>query len=136
MAKFAAAYVEEMIAELVQVPVVTEPEFGRDISCLEEVDPTFKLVQGDEKLRQEIYRSIRTTAGTMFGDPDYSLDIDDFVHSRLSDVEMGARITARVKRNPNIRACVTEVVKTSSDTLKITVKATPLGTDRQIVLEV
>lgn len=136
MAKFAADYVEEMIAELVQVPVVTEPDGGRDISCLEEVDQTFKLVQGDEKLRQEIFRSIRTSSGTMFGDPDYSLDIDDFIHSRISDVEMGARITARVKRNPNIRACVTEVVKTSSATFKITIKATPVGSDTQITVEV
>lgn len=127
-------YLEQFIATLPSAPMAKDPDFGRDISAWDEVDPGWRMVQGDELLRQLVYRIITTAPYSMFSNPEFSLDIKEYLHTRLTGVEIGSRITARVKRHPNFQDCQT-VVNTITDGFHLKILATPVGRTQPVVVE-
>ncbi|MGV1035324.1 MAG: hypothetical protein ACOYBP_08955 [Microbacteriaceae bacterium] len=127
-------FLAEYIDAIPSRPLGAEPAFGRDISCKGEVDPGFAMVEGDERLRQLILRIVTTAPYSMFGDPDFSIDLSEFLHTRLTGTEIGSRISGRVKRHPYFDGC--EVTVTSIPKgLHFKIAATPVGNRNPIVVE-
>ena len=75
--------------------------YGEDISALTDVKDWRRTFEG-ELLKQQAFRRITTARGSYFGDPEYGIDIQEFLHSRLTLVDMSTRIVAEIKKDDRI----------------------------------
>lgn len=57
--------------------------YGTDISCTTDIDPSFRLVSGSELMREVIVRRLTCRKGSLLSDPLYGIDIRDFLNSRI-----------------------------------------------------
>ena len=67
-------------------PAGADVVFGSDLSCLDDVTPTFDTVAGDDPMAvaQSAYRRLRTAIGELLDDPDYGCDIDAYIQRGLT----------------------------------------------------
>lgn len=78
--------------------------YGEDVSALTEISD-WRTTFTDELLKQQCYRRITTARGSYFGDTEYGIDVQEYLHSRLSDQEIASRIVAELRKDERIRNC-------------------------------
>lgn len=66
-------------------------DFGTDIDCAPAgLDPLFGLVDGTTALAQAIFRRYETERGTLVDDPDYGLDVQSWIGTRVTTPQIFA----------------------------------------------
>lgn len=63
-------------------------DFGRDLSCRDDLDPTMREVEGLELVVEAGYRRLITPRGEYPGDPDYGDDLARFLHEGVTAAEL------------------------------------------------
>lgn len=72
--------------------------YGRDVSCVEDIDPTVREVEGEEALAEAWARRLSTPRGSLGSDtnpewaddPDYGLDCQSFLHRKMTAAEIAS----------------------------------------------
>lgn len=75
--------------------------YGQDISGLTGVTDWRLMIEG-ELLKQQAYRRITTARGSYYASFTYGIDIQEFLHSKLSDADMTSQIVAEIKKDDRI----------------------------------
>lgn len=104
--------IDAAIATLVpytNAPVYLEG-YGEDVAGLTHISD-WRKAYTDELLKQQCYRRITTARGTYFGNTEYGIDIQEYLHSRLSDKEIASRIVAELRKDDRIRQVRCECVR-------------------------
>jgi len=78
--------------------------YGEDINCLFQISDWRRTFKG-ELLKQLAFRCITTPRGSYFGDPEYGIDVQEFLHSRLTPAEMSSRVVAEIRKLPMVENC-------------------------------
>ena len=83
--------------------------FGDDITCDPEdgIPATFELVSGRAALVQAILRRFQTRRGTLVDDPDYGLDLTDWVGKRTDTAQLLAwqqALQAEARKDQRVRS--------------------------------
>jgi hypothetical protein len=85
-------------------------DLGTDVSCVEDLDPTFRLVTGREALAQALARRLSTKSGALAllgDDPDYGDDLRELVGEDLGAralFEIAARAEREALKDERIRS--------------------------------
>lgn len=102
------------------------PDFGTDISALDDLDPGFALVSGEAMLARAIARRLTTPRGGLFYDPDYGYDVRGLLLDSLTPAKLAsasAAIGSEVEKDPRVAAAsVTFTEDTSAARLTISVE--------------
>lgn len=113
--------------------------FGTDISCVDDLDPTFGLVAGNTTLAQAILRRLSTPRGGLLDDPDYGYD----VRSLLADEGTLRSLTAarvaianEVEKDERVFSCDVELeFLAPAESLLIRLEVTTARGPFRLVLE-
>jgi hypothetical protein len=70
-------------------------DLGHDLSCVSDLDPSMREVQGRIALAQACARRLQTPRGRLIDDPDYGYDLTDEIGDDLSPSDI-ARIASSV----------------------------------------
>ena len=62
--------------------------FGRDLSCREDLDPTMREVEGLEVLTEAAHRRLRTRRGRLLDEETYGIDLVDLLNAELTPDEL------------------------------------------------
>ena len=63
--------------------------YGRDVSCVEDLDAQAREVEGEEALAEAWTRRLSTPRGSLGeDDPDYGLDVMSFLHRKMTAAEV------------------------------------------------
>ncbi len=81
-------------APLIVVPSTAPNEVGVDVDCVTDVSPQFSLAYGIRNLANALLRRLITPRGSLFYDPDYGLDLREYLNAALTDGEVGALAAA------------------------------------------
>jgi phage baseplate assembly protein W len=69
----------------------SEDAYGLDISAVEDLDPMAREVEGEDALAEAIARRLTTPRGSLGDDdPDYGLDVADFLHRAMTAAEIAS----------------------------------------------
>ena len=71
------------------------PDYGLDISCTTDMDPSLRLVSGPTLMREVVVRRLTCRKGSLLSDPLYGIDIRDFLNSKFDSTSL-ARIQSLV----------------------------------------
>ncbi len=71
------------------------PDYGLDISCTTDMDPSLRLVSGPTLMREAVVRRLTCRKGSLLSDPLYGIDIRDFLNSKFDSTSL-ARIQSLV----------------------------------------
>jgi hypothetical protein len=63
-------------------------DFGHDLSCREDLDPTMREVAGVELLAEAGHRRLRTRRGQLLDEETYGLDVVDWLHAESTPDEL------------------------------------------------
>ena len=99
-------------------PTGADVGFGSDLSCTDDVSPTFETISGDEPLAvaQAAYRRLRTAIGELLDDPDYGCDIEAYIQRGLTpQVLQELKIGAQAELLTDDRIATVDVNLTSTD---------------------
>ncbi len=95
----------------------TDAAYGFDLSCVDDLDPMFPSVSGRTVLVQAIARRLTTSRGGLFYDPDYGLDIRDWLSEGLTPgkvLELEIAIAAQCRRDQRVESahatCVLDLI--------------------------
>jgi hypothetical protein len=68
------------------------PDFGSDVSTFVagDLDPSFNLITGPHVVAENIARRLSTTRGTMIDDPNFGLNLRDFLNSAMTPQQIFA----------------------------------------------
>lgn len=119
------------LAPLVETPV--EPfGYGSDLSCVGDLDPNARELDGFDRLvlAEALIRRITTTRGSLPGDADYGIDVRSYLN-RGTDVNELRNISDRVqlellKDDRIVRAQVTATFAANFLELDLDIRITPL----------
>lgn len=65
------------------------PDYGQDISCTTDLDPTFRLVDGETMMAQVCVRRLYCGRGQLLSDPnDETIDAREFVSNGMKQGEL------------------------------------------------
>lgn len=103
-------------------------EYGLDISCVDDIDPSLSLVSGSEGLMQAVARRWMTRAGELFYDPDYGTDIHDWIGTMVVAGRIEARLEAEALKDERVRSC-SVAVEFVPEEKRFKVKAVVTGND-------
>lgn len=99
----------ELAAMLPASEPVRLPDYGEDWSGLTGITE-WRIVRKAELLKQQAYRRITTRTGSYFGEP-WGIDIQEFLHSKLSDAEMAGRVQVELLRDARLQSVTCVVVR-------------------------
>lgn len=99
--------------------------FGDDIACDPEtgIPATFELVSGRTTLVQAILRRFQTRRGTLVDDPDYGLDLTDWVGKRTDTAQLLAwqqALQAEARKDQRVRSARARLTTLPSGVLRFT----------------
>lgn len=63
-------------------------DFGTDLSCVDDLDPYMLEVSGIDVVSQAILRRLTTTRGMLIDDPDYGLNVRDYLSATMDAKEL------------------------------------------------
>lgn len=99
-------------------------DYGTDISCTTDIDPSFRLVSGTELMREVIVRRLTCRKGSLLSDPLYGIDIRDFLNSRIDS-----------KALTRIQSIVTGELQNDERILSVTSEASFNATTKTLTLQ-
>lgn len=92
-------------------------DFGRDLSCTDDLDPTMREVVGFELMREAVHRRLRTRRGLLIDDPNYGIDALDYVNGEMTAVELAsipAQIEGEIRKDERIAECTITQTSTAA----------------------
>lgn len=111
----AAAFVPETTS------TASADAFGRDLSCLDDVDETAREVEGDEALAQAWARRLDTPRGSLDeDDPDYGTDCRSFLHRKMEAAEIASipgQIRSELLKDERTLDVTVRLISFEADTL-------------------
>lgn len=114
--------------------------FGTDISCIDDLDPMFSLVEGNTTLAQAILRRLSTPRGGLLDDASYGYDVrsllcDESTPQRLAAAKMA--IESEVEKDERVLSCDADLdFNFALETLTIRLAATTRTGPFRLVLGV
>ena len=100
------------------------PDYGTDVSCITDLDPSFRLVSGQLSVGQAVARRLITERGTLIDDPNYGTDLRKYLGEPKS-----ASVLSRCSSDAEREAMQDERVQSASaesfyvgDDLKVSVE--------------
>jgi phage baseplate assembly protein W len=114
-------------------------DFGSDLSCVTDLDPTGAVVSGRRLLAEAIARRLQTPRGGLIDDPDYGYDVTDFLNDDLSPRDlalMATNINAECAKDQRILSANSTVTLAAGGVLMISVGLTDLDGPFDLVLAV
>lgn len=72
------------------------PDYGVDLSCVTDLDPVLRTVTGKTLLAQAIVRRLTTPRGMLIDDPNYGLDVREWLSMEMTPIVL-ARLRAAVR---------------------------------------
>lgn len=88
------------------------PDWGIDVVCSDDIDPTFALESGTVLVAHALYRRFLTPRGTLVGDDDYGLDLRDEVGDSFDTRSVGvlrAKIVAECMKDERVQSATADV---------------------------
>jgi hypothetical protein len=64
------------------------PDFGLDVSCLPDLDPSFTLISGFRVVAEAIARRFITPKGTLLRDPNYGFDVRSILNEKFTPANL------------------------------------------------
>jgi hypothetical protein len=64
--------------------MATDTDFGIDLSLTDDLDPRATTVTGTRLVAEAVYRRITCPRGALIDDPDYGIDVRDFLHKGMT----------------------------------------------------
>lgn len=103
-------------------------DYGTDISCTTDMDPSLRLVSGSELMREVIVRRLTCRKGSLLSDPLYGIDIRDFLNSRIDSkalTRIQSIVTGELQNDERILSVTSEAsFNTTSKTLTLQMQGT------------
>lgn len=100
-------------------------ELGVDVACIDDIQPTFALAAGVPNLAMALCRRLMTPRGGLFYDPDYGLDLRDYLNAGVTDAEMETlpeEIRLELEKDERVQSAAVDFVYTrQAESLKITI---------------
>lgn len=112
------------------VPTPEEPfGYGRDLSCVDDITETLEEVDPDSPLgvAQAIARRLTTTKGTLPDEPDYGLNLRDFLNAGVpaSDLAgLAGRIKLEVLKDDRVEDATVTVSIPDARSLSVSIQLT------------
>jgi hypothetical protein len=101
---------------------------GVDIACMTDVDMALSLAAGVRNLGFALARRLITPRGGLFYDPDYGLDVRDYLGAGLSDAELQAltgAVQLELEKDERVESCsVAAVFNVANNRLSLTCAVT------------
>jgi phage baseplate assembly protein W len=100
------------------------PDYGLDISCITDIDPSLRLVSGNELMREVIVRRLTCRKGSLLSDPLYGIDIRDFLNSRIDSkalTRIQSLVTGELQNDERILS-VTSVASFNTTSKALTIQ--------------
>ena len=92
-------------------PRITARElFGVDVGAVTDTSPDWRLVAGLANLGQALVRRLSTPRGGLHYDPDYGLDLREFVESDAELATLAAQIETELEKDERVQAASATVV--------------------------
>lgn len=85
-------------------------DFGSDLSCKDDLDPTMTEVTGLNLVREAAYRRLVTRRGRLIDDLDYGLDVRDFLSSEVTPTALGqipGQVDAELTKDERVASSTT-----------------------------
>lgn len=82
--------------------------YGVDISCVDDLDPMFSLVEGNTTLAQAILRRLSTPRGGLLDDASYGYDVRSLLCNESTPARLAAAkmaIQTEVEKDERILSC-------------------------------
>jgi hypothetical protein len=98
------------------------PDFGLDVWCTDDLDPTAREVNGIEALMQAQLRRLDTPREGLVDDDDYGYPLIQLVSKGMTKDELAAvpaNISAEFTKDQRISSVVTTVVLSTDSTLRL-----------------
>lgn len=116
-----AEYTAQLAREV--APPTGDLGFGTDLSCTDDLTSDMAEIGGDSPLAvaQAMYRRLTTAHGTVPDDPDYGLDVRDFLNrglTRLSLQEIPGQIRGELRKDDRIEPTTLSIDMTISADFK------------------
>lgn len=105
----------------------TSPDFGRDLSCTDDLTEDMREVEGPLLTVEALYRRLNSPRGCLWEDPDYGLDVREFLSKSMTQVEIDAipgQIVAEAKKEQAVESFNAKVVKRDIVTLVLSCTGT------------
>lgn len=103
-------------------------DYGTDVSCTTDIDPSLRLVSGSELMREVIVRRLTCRKGSLLSDPLYGIDIRDFLNSRIDSkalTRIQSLVTGELQNDERILSVTSEAsFNTASKTLTLQMQGT------------
>lgn len=101
-------------------------DFGIDVSCVADIDPTFALVSGRRALAQALARRLSTPRGGLFYDGTYGYDLRSQLNAAVDDFggtfAIAAAVEAEVEKDERVLAATAEVTfDASTERLRVAI---------------
>lgn len=113
--------------------------YGIDISCVYDVDPTCREVSGNLVLGQACARRLITPRGTLIDDPNYGYDLRQLINDDLSQrdiANLSTNITQELLKDERVLAADVKITVTSAGNAIVIVQITGADGPFQLVLSV
>jgi phage baseplate assembly protein W len=104
------------------------PDYGLDVSCTTDIDPSLRLVSGSELMREVIVRRLTCRKGSLLSDPLYGIDVRDFLNSKIDTnalTRIQSLVTGELLNDERVQSVTTLAsYTTTSKTLTLRVQGT------------
>lgn len=103
---------------------MSEPDFGTDLSCGDDLTPTMTMVSGMQLLLEAVQRRLSTPRGTLIDAPDYGFDLAEVLSDAMTEAEIRAiprRIELELEKDDRIDSARARVILQTSDTLQVAI---------------
>ena len=99
-------------------------DFGEDLSCMNDLDEAMAEVSGITVLAQAIYRRLYTPRGALWQDPDYGLDLRNYLSKGLTqDVIRGipGDVQGEILKDQRVETATVTILSYGTFTLSIAI---------------
>lgn len=83
-------------------------DLGTDIYCVDDIDPSFAVVDGARALAQAIARRLATPRGGLFYDTEYGFDLTAFLNADIDDraaFQIAVGVENEALKDERVREC-------------------------------
>lgn len=106
-------------------------DYGTDVLCVDDLDPSFSLITGRQVLAQDLYHGWTTQKGTLFYDASWGEDIQLLLNEGITDDLLAAwqgQLAAQAERDDRVQqADVALSFDEETETLTLVGQITPVG---------
>ena len=101
-------------------------DLGTDVDCLDDLSPSFALIDGVTAVAQAIARRLQTPQGSLFYDLEYGFDLGQYVNADVDSsvvAEIKAGVEAEARKDERVSGATANVsYDSSSETLTVTLR--------------